>query len=217
MNRKIRQIIDIIMTIFFIILMGYYITGNKIHEILGTLIFILFILHHILNIKWYKTIFKRKHTFQIVLNVLLFISMLGMMISGIIISGYVFSFLNVKTTMLGRKLHMISTSWGFILISIHIGMHISSMMNKLKKMIKNTVFEYIYYLIIILLIGLGLYSIGTLRIWEEMFLLVDFKFYDFNQSSILFYLKNTALLNSNALIIYLIFKFKNKKRRKKDE
>lgn len=64
MKSKIKKIIDIVMTILFIILMGYYVTDNKVHEILGTITFILFIIHHILNIKWYKSIFKGKHSFQ---------------------------------------------------------------------------------------------------------------------------------------------------------
>lgn len=50
MKNKVKLIIDIAMTILFIILMGYYVTDNAVHEILGTITFVLFILHHILNI-----------------------------------------------------------------------------------------------------------------------------------------------------------------------
>ena len=56
--KKFRIILDIIMTVLYIILMGYCITGNAVHEILGTITFVLFIIHNILNIKWYKSIFK---------------------------------------------------------------------------------------------------------------------------------------------------------------
>ena len=34
--KKIRIIIDVVMYLLFIILMGHHITGNNIHEILGT-------------------------------------------------------------------------------------------------------------------------------------------------------------------------------------
>lgn len=34
MKNKIRMLIDITMTILFIVLMGFYITGIKVHEIL---------------------------------------------------------------------------------------------------------------------------------------------------------------------------------------
>lgn len=218
MKNRIRKIVDILMTVFFIVLMGYYITGSQIHEILGTITFILFIIHHILNIKWYKSIFKGKYNFQrtflTILNLLLLIAMIGMMISGIMISGHVFSFLNIQTTMFARKLHMLSTSWGFILMAVHVGMHIAGIMSKLNKKMKNTIFEYVYYFIIILLMGFGLYSFISLRLWEDMFLLVDFKFYDYAQSSILFYLKYIAMMNFSALGIYFIFKIKNIKKKK---
>lgn len=87
MKNKIRTIIDIAMIILFIILMGYYATESIVHEILGTITFILFIVHNILNIKWYKNIFKGKYNFQrifqIIINLLLLLAFLGMMVSGI--------------------------------------------------------------------------------------------------------------------------------------
>lgn len=221
--KKYRIILDIIMTLLFIILMGYYVTDNIVHEVLGTITFVLFIIHNILNIKWYKSIFKGKHNFQrtfhIVINLLLFIAMLGIMISGIMISSDVFDFLNIKTTMFGRSLHMISVSWGFVLMAIHVGLHITGIMNKLNTKMKNSTFEYVYYFILLLLIGFGIYSFISLKLWEEMFLLVDFKFFDYEQSTILFYLKYIAILLSISLVIYIILsliKIINNKKKIKD-
>ena len=136
--------------------------------------------------------------------------MIGMMVSGIMISAKVFSFLNIPTTMFARRLHMISTSWGFVLMSIHVGLHIAGMMNKLNKKMKNDTFEYVYYLVLVLLIGFGIYSFVSNKVYEDMFLLNDFKFYNYEQSPILFYLKYMMILVSIALIIYFIFKFISK-------
>lgn len=216
--KKFRIILDIVMTCLFIVLMGYYITENSIHEILGTITFVLFIIHNILNIKWYKSIFKGKHNFQrifhIVINLLLFIVMIGVMVSGIMISSDVIDFLNIKTTMFGRNLHMISTSWGFVLTSIHVGLHITGIMNKLNVKMKNSTFEYVYYFILLLFIGFGIYAFISLRLWEEMFLLVDFKFFDYEQSVTWFYFKYIAILLAISLVIYiflnLIKKIKNR-------
>ncbi len=216
--KKFRIILDIVMTCLLIVLMGYYITENSIHEILGTITFVLFIIHNILNIKWYKSIFKGKHNFQrifhIVINLLLFIVMIGVMVSGIMISSDVFDFLNIKTTMFGRNLHMISTSWGFVLTSIHVGLHITGIMNKLNVRMKNSTFEYVYYFILLLFIGFGIYAFISLRLWEEMFLLVDFKFFDYEQSATWFYFKYIVILLAISLVIYiflnLIKKIKNR-------
>lgn len=216
--KKIKILLDIAMTIMFIILMGYYATGNEVHEILGTITFILFITHNILNIKWYKSIFKGKHrfqrTFHIVINLLLFLAMIGMMISGIMISSTVFSFFNIPTTIFARRLHMVSTSWGFVLMSIHVGLHIAGMMNKLNNKMKNNAFEYVYYFALILMIGIGVYSFISNKVYEDMFLLNDFKFFDYEQSPILFYLEYVTILFGIALVIYFIFKFMTKIRNK---
>ena len=221
MNKKFRIILDVIMTCLFIILMGYYVTDNAVHEILGTIIFLLFIIHNILNIKWYKLIFKGKHNFQrivhIIINLLLFIVMLGMMISGMMISSNVFTFLNISTTMFGRKLHMISTSWGFVLMAIHVGFHITGVMNKINVKIKKSIFEYVYYFILMLLSGFGIYSFIDVKLWEDMFLINEFKFFDYEQSALLFYLKYVSILIVISLVVYislcLIKKLKNKKKK----
>ena len=219
--KKIRILIDMLMTIFFIILMGYFITGNKVHEILGTITFVLFIIHNILNIKWYKAILKGNHNFQrifhIVINLLLLVAMLGMMVSGIMISSNVFSFLNIQTTMFGRKLHMLSTSWGFILMEIHVGLHLNSMMSKINKKMKNSTFEYVYYFGLLILEGLGLYSFISTKVWEDMLLVNDFKFYDYNQNGIIFYLKYIGIVVFIELTVYLIFKLINKLKNKEEK
>ena len=209
MNKKFRIILDIVMTCLFIVLMGYYATDNAVHEILGIITFVLFILHNIINIKWYKSIFKGKHKFQrafhIIINLLLFLAMLGMMISGIMISVDVFAFLDIPTTMFGRMLHMVSTSWGFVLMAIHVGLHITGLMNKLNTKMKNSTFEYVYYFILVILVGLGVYSFINLNLWEDMFLVNHFKFFDYEQSPIIFYLKCLLVIIAIALIIYSIF------------
>lgn len=219
MKKNIRIILDIIMTALFITLMGYYVTGNKAHEIIGTITFVLFIVHNILNIKWYTSILKGKHNFQrifhIIVNLLLFIAMIGIMVSSIIISSNVFSFLNIQTTMFGRRLHMISTSWGFVLMAIHVGLHLNSIMNKLNTKMKKSTFEYVYYFIQIILVGLGIYSFINLKMWEEMFLLIDFKFFDYEQSPIIFYSKYIILLIALAIVIYSIFALIRKVNNKK--
>ena len=51
--KKLRMTIDIAMTIVLIGLMAYSLIGTLTHEILGTAMFVLFIVHHILNRKWF--------------------------------------------------------------------------------------------------------------------------------------------------------------------
>ncbi len=209
MKKNVRIIINILMTIFFIILMGYHITENKIHEYLGAITLLLMIIHNILNINWYKSLLKGKYNFQrtmyVVIDLALLVATIGIAVSSIMISANVFSFLNITTTMFGRRMHMLCTSWGFILISAHIGLHLNSMIIKMKEKLKNSTFEYVVYFLLSLIVMYGGYSFISNKIWEDMFILNDFMFFEYDKSPVIFYLEYIAMLIFVAFIIYGIF------------
>ena len=213
------MLIDIIMFVLFIILMGYHITGNKLHEILGIITFILFIIHHVLNRKWYKALPKGKYNGQrivsTIVDFLLIIDMLCIMISAIMISTTVFSFLNIKTNMIARSMHLSSTAWGLILIGIHLGLHLRICFDKIRKKIKTSSFEYTFYLIILLLLIYGIYAFIKNAPWQELFLLTHFKFFDYEQLPIFFYLEYLGITFLTIMITYSIMKVTKKRSEKK--
>lgn len=218
MKKKLKMIINIIMTILFIILMGYYITGNMIHEILGTIIFVLFFLHNILNIKWYKSLLKGKHNalriFHISINILLLIAMLGIFISGMMMSTYVFEFLNINMSRLGRKIHMVCNSWGFILMAMHVGLHLNSMISKMSLKIKKKQTKYICICLLVMLLAFGIYAIFSVQLLKDMFLVNEYKFFDYEQSNIIFYLKFFSILITISFLTYYSIKLLRKKKMK---
>ncbi len=213
--KKIKIVIDILMYLLFIILMGHHITDNLIHEILGTILFVLFIIHHLLNYRYYKTVFKGKYNIKriiiMLVDLLLLIDMICIIVSAINISSDVFSFLNIDTKIWGRKLHMLSTSWGFVLMSIHLGLHLKTLINKINNKMKNSTLEYLYYFIVLLIIIYGIYSFIKLDFISDMFLLNAFKYYDFSISPIIFYLHVVSASLFISLIIYFINNFIRKK------
>ena len=88
---KLKTATDLLMSVALLLLMAYeQIGGQATHEWIGMGMFVLFILHHILNRKWIKNLFRGKYTalrvMQTVLAALVLISMLGSLISGIILS-----------------------------------------------------------------------------------------------------------------------------------
>lgn len=61
MKMKIKTAADILMTAALPVLMCYSIAGETAHEVIGIAMFGLFILHHILNFGWIKSLFKGKY------------------------------------------------------------------------------------------------------------------------------------------------------------
>ena len=81
LKQNVKIIIDIIMTVVLFLLMAYSMAGEVIHEWLGIGIFVLFLLHHILNSQWIQNLRKGKYTLfrilQTVLVILVLVSMAG--------------------------------------------------------------------------------------------------------------------------------------------
>lgn len=55
---KVKMLIDLLMTVFLLMLMAYQITGEKLHEWLGAGMVVLFLIHNLLNIRWYGSLLK---------------------------------------------------------------------------------------------------------------------------------------------------------------
>ena len=65
--------------------------------------------------------------------------MIGSMVSGVIISRSVLSFLPLHGgNAFGRKLHMLSDYWGFVLMSLHLGLHWNMVLGVAGKAVKGT-------------------------------------------------------------------------------
>ena len=64
MKQKIilKIVVDIGMTVILLFLMAYELIGEAAHEWLGIGMLVLFIIHHILNRKWSRSVFKGKYT-----------------------------------------------------------------------------------------------------------------------------------------------------------
>ena len=195
MNQRtmIKVIVDIAMTVILMLLMAYELVGREAHEWLGMALFTLFIIHHVLNRKWSKNVFKGKYTsfrtFQTIVLIIILITMLGSMISGIMLSEYVFSFIKPDSGYeIFRNIHMLSAYWGFVFMSIHIGTNMGVMTAMLKKSnLYNSKIGRLSFLLLPLLISVyGIYAFYNRLIWQYMFLKSHFVFFDYNEPLIIF-------------------------------
>ena len=68
MKRRIKIIVDIIMFLLFLYLLSYRPgMGLMYHAVVGIAQLSLFILHHLLNLNWYGTLFKGRYGFRRIL------------------------------------------------------------------------------------------------------------------------------------------------------
>lgn len=131
---------DLLMTAMLLLLMAYSLVGEAAHEWLGVGIFLLFLLHHILNKNWLKALFRGKYPpiriLQTVIDLLILLCMAGSMISGILLSRYVFRLDIHRFSAALQTVHMLSAYWEFALLSLHIGLHWGGIMSMAKSLAK---------------------------------------------------------------------------------
>lgn len=206
-----KIITDIVMYILFLLLMGQYLLRDAPHEWLGMAFGGLFILHNILNLKWYMVLFKGKYNavriMQTAMNFLLLIAVICCMLSGVFVSQYIFDIGNGSTIVFGRTLHLVSTAWAFILMSLHFGMHLGAFIGMVKKISKNkstaNVLKCAFIIMAAVICLYGAYLFTKRRFWEELFHLMDFqKEYDYTKMFSVYCVESAAISAMFVVIGY---------------
>ncbi len=204
----IKLAIDVAMTLALLFLMGYQFWGEAPHEWVGTGMFLLFIVHHILNAHWHKTLLKGKYNVLRILtlcvDLLIFISVLAQMYSGVIMSRHVFDFLSVYGGMsLARRLHILGAYWGFLLLSLHLGLHWNLILEFLRKKprikINSKIPRITAFVAGFVIAGYGVWALISREFPTYLFLRNEFVFLDYNEPKVLFYIDYLTLMGLGTL------------------
>lgn len=200
--RVFRIIVDAAMYVLFLLLMGYHLFENRHHEILGAAVFILFFIHNGLNWRWYKNLFKGKYTLsrslQTACNLLLCVTMLCTIAAALMLSRDVFYFLNFTNSNVGRKIHMVATVWTFLLESLHLGFHWQAIQKSIIKKITlpaplATTTKWLFRAVLLAVCLYGIFAFRSRNLCNEMFLLTEFKFMDFEEPPLYFFADHAAI------------------------
>ncbi|MCI6185690.1 MAG: DUF4405 domain-containing protein [Spirochaetia bacterium] len=203
-TQRLRMSIDITMTILSIILMGgnYLFPADLVHEILGVGLFVLWGVHIALNRRWYSAIFRGKYKpyriMQTVINCCILICTIFLMISGIILSNQLFTFLNIQSDLgFARIAHLLSSHWYYLFISLHIGLHMG-------RLFQNIVAKILPRILLALTCLYGLYAFIARGVWKYLILKQQFFFFDLERGYILFAMDYISIIILFAVVSRLV-------------
>ena len=237
---KIRLPLDITMTILSIILMGgnYLFPAEIVHEIMGLALFLLWAVHISLNRRAYSAIFRGKYNpyrvMQTVINCCILICTIFLMISGIILSNQLFTFLNIQSGLgFARIAHLLASHWYYLFMSLHIGLHVGMIANKMrhpapinchpelvsgsstnempKQVRHDKLHKIIPRIILALLCAYGLYAFIARGVWKYLILKQQFFFFDLERGYILFAMDYISIIILFATISHFIAKLLKKR------
>ena len=198
MGKIARRTLDIAMAVLTLVLMG----GNGlfnglVHEILGVVLFVLWIVHVIWNRAWIKGVLKGKYNalriVRTVINAGVIVCVLFLIISGVMLSNHVFAWLGIESgASFARTAHMLASHWYLVLVSLHIGLHLSLF-------IRGKVATGIT----LALAAYGIYAFAARGLWKYLALQQPFFFLDLERGYLLFALDYIAIMALFAMAMYL--------------
>lgn len=219
----IKLVIDFTMTVLMLVEMAYPFTGNMVHELVGISLFVLFIVHNILNRRWYQTIFKGKmnarRILNITVNLLLIVTMVVLMISAIPISRTVFAFISINSGLIVRQIHTLAAYWGLILISVHLGMHWGMIIGGVRKMTGITdispILTIIFRVFVVLIVVYGVQASFHRNVGYKLILYSTFDYWDSDESVIKLFLNYLSIMGIYICGTYYVLKIASKKEKNK--
>ena len=201
-NHIVRRIVNAAMTVLLLFLMAYQVTGETAHEWIGIGMTILVIVHQILNRKWYGALFKRKYNpyriLSTVLNILLLFGFALTAFCGMSMSGHAVPFLyGMAPVAFVRRMHLSMSHWSFVLMGLHLGMHIPAMTAGLRR---NNRANLIFTCLFVIAGGFGLYLFLRSRMTDYLFFRVPFAFLDYDKAGWLVVIDNLLMLSFWACV-----------------
>ena len=218
-KRNANRIIDFLMVLLLLLLMTYSLIGETFHEAIGTAMLVLSIVHLILHLKWWKALPKGKYTayrtFITVLNILLLVLMLAQPLSGIAMSHHLFTFLKLSGVAgTARAIHLAASYWSFVLMSLHLGLHMDLVIRGIKKQKTDRPAGtglWIVRIVFLLVSAYGAYAFIRRGLPGYMFLKTMFAFFDFSEPVIFFIAGYLAIMVLFAAAGYCIGKLLKKR------
>lgn len=196
MKNNIKRIVDVGMTVLLLCLMAYQVTGEALHEWIGMGMAALVLLHQVLNHKWYGSIFKGKyHALRVLMtavNLLLIASFILTAFCGMSMSGYAVPFLyGMAPVSFVRRMHLSMSHWSFVLMGLHLGIHIPVMNARFKWKDRTRICIVCAFTVVA---GAGLYLFLKNNMPDYLFFRVPFAFLDYEKAAIFVFVENIMTL-----------------------
>lgn len=201
-KRNLKWIVDLCMSLVLLCLMAYQVCGEVLHEWGGMLMTLLLIVHHVLNRRWYASLFKGGYNAYRIVTVVVNTLLLGCIgltaLCGMSMSAHAVPFLyGLLPVSFARQFHLALSYWSFVLMGFHLGLHVPAMTAGLKWSGK---LKAVLALLSAVVAGLGFRLFLKNTLPDYMLFRTPFAFLDYDKGAVLVFAENLAILTAFALL-----------------
>ncbi len=207
---RIRLLLDFLAVALIIACLAYWWLDNLTHELLGTALFVLIIVHNVFNRRWYSGVAKRRMDATRVVNlvaiVCLAIGMLVMLVTSLLVSRDLFPFTALSGAFSVREIHMFAGYWVLVIIAIHLGTRWEVVMNVFRATLglqqPNAVGAWTARILALVVAAWGVKSFSEMAFGAKLMLTYSLDMWDFNGSTIGFFLNYGSIVGLFAAITH---------------
>lgn len=209
-----RLILDLAAISLFLVTLAYDWLGNGGHEVVGTAVFLLLISHNIFNRRWYGMVMRAWLNPRLAINrtvtLSLLVAMLVLLVSSIVISQTVFSFLPLTSTFTARQIHASVAYLTLLAVGAHLGLHWSRLLSLVRSKIGTTTSsKHVTLVFRVAAFGVaafGAYSLSAVNAGSKLFMEMSFEYWDFETSAPAFFLHHIAIVGLCAFVVHYLLK-----------
>ncbi|MES1980210.1 MAG: DUF4405 domain-containing protein [Pseudomonadota bacterium] len=208
-----RLLLDGLAAGLLFVALAYYWLDNAAHEWVGTIIFALLIVHNVFNRRWYgartKTTREPRSLIDSMLTLSLLVIMLALLVTSLMISRTVFSFLQTGGGFTARQIHMLAAYWVLVFVGIHLGLRWDRVMNALRNAFnitgKSTLRTAALRMVAAAIAAWGIQSSFAMGLGAKLTLQMSPDGWDFEESAPGFFLNWFSIVGLHAVLSHHAF------------
>lgn len=201
---------DLVAAALLLFCLSYWWLGNVTHEVAGTALFLLLILHNVFNRRWYANAVtrarQRRGLFNLTATILLLTSMLMLLVTSLLISNALSSIMSAYDGFTVRQIHIAASYWAVILVSIHLGLRWPILLNVARGWVgitrPSTIRTWSLRLLAALIAAYGLWSSSVHALGTKLSMQMTLDWWNFEDSVAGFFLHWLAIAGLFIALTY---------------
>lgn len=204
---RVRLLLDFLAVALIIACLAYWWLDNLFHELFGTALFALVIVHNLFNRRWYGGVARRRMAPVPVVNLVtiacLAVGMTIMLVTSLLISRDLFPYTALDGAFAVREIHMVAAYWLLVITAVHLGTRWTVVMNTVRSTLglttRNALRTIASRVAAVAIACWGVKSSFEMAFGSKLMLTYTLDMWDFNESTLGFFTNYLSIFGLFAM------------------
>lgn len=219
----VRLMLDLIAASLLVFGLSYWWLGNIAHELAGTAMFLLLIIHTIFNRRFYSTITRTRREarglFNVAVTLALLVAMLVLLVTSVLISNALSGFMSPFGGFTVRQIHTLAAYWALVIVAVHLGLRWPMIMGAARKVFSisrsNALRDWALRIVAVTIALHGVWSSFVLGMGTKLSMQVSLDWWNFEESVAGFFIHCVAIAGLYIFLTYYAIRWLQRRKQAK--